>query len=274
MRDRPHQRPATAARARVARHAARGTVTHSPYAQLPPVILGGPPGTVGDRIAAVVWRWAAGIGAVEGVQPELEWPYADGCRGPCGGLEDRPPLRNRNGGHEVTPELQEVLELLLGAQAAPTKTVEGATDEELMQLEQDLGRPLPEELRTWLEACKGSVAGPGSLYGVGNEAEWLNISYHVGLNSSWRQTGLIPVAGDGAGNTYVLDTRIVGNPIGFVEEIEDPEEIQYYCASGFMIFLRELLLDYISDTAWPFDRDYIARVDPGLLSLHPQPWEE
>ena len=113
---------------------------------------------------------------------------------------------------------------------------------------------------------------PGCLYGTGNEQRWLNIAMFYDGFPQWRDKRWIPVAGDGAGNTYVIDNHLPGAPVAFVEPMDSPNVLQFYVASEYLIFLRELLQDSISGTGWPFDADYVARVDPGIAELSPLPW--
>jgi hypothetical protein len=142
----------------------------------------------------------------------------------------------------------------------------------LGQLAVDLGAPPPADLVEWLRACRGTTAGPGGLYGVGQDPEWLDIKYMLDVFPTWRGHGWIPVGGDGNGNYFVLTTGSGGNPVGFVEPMETEEEIEYYVASNLFIFLREVLANEVARTGWPFDKQYVSRVDPDLLTLSPLPW--
>ncbi|MEV0794773.1 SMI1/KNR4 family protein [Kribbella sp. NPDC050459] len=169
-------------------------------------------------------------------------------------------------------DITHVLELLSEAHPAPEEVRRGATDDELVQLEVDLGTPFPAELLEWLRACRGTTAGPGGLYGVGKDPECLDIAYILDGFPAWRAKGWIPVAGDGNGNYFVLTSESNGNPVGFVEPMETEEEIQFYVASNLFIFLREILANEVARTGWPFDAAYISGVDPDLLSLSPLPW--
>jgi hypothetical protein len=93
------------------------------------------------------------------------------------------------------------------------------------------------------------------------------------LFPAWRALGWIAVAGDGCGNYYVLMTDRQGAPVGFVETMSSVTEVDYLTASSLNTFLREMLLDQANPTGWPFDRDYIARVDPDLLDMSPNPFD-
>ncbi|MDP4502167.1 hypothetical protein [Nonomuraea turcica] len=64
-----------------------------------------------------------------------------------------------------------------------------------------LAQPLPQELREWLQICRGSTAGPGGIFGIGTANGNLDITTHLGLHPEWRRKAWIPVAGDAG---YVL----------------------------------------------------------------------
>jgi len=170
-------------------------------------------------------------------------------------------------------DLREVLELVPLAHGDPEDVVRGATEEELSVLEADLGLGLPADLREWLRLCRCSTAGPGGLFGVSPGRDWLDIRAVLTIVPVWRRLGWIPVASDGCGNYYVLDTTVPGGPVGFVEMIDGEDRIQFYVASDFRVFLRELLTDEISTTGWPFDVAYIRNADPRLSDRTPSPWD-
>jgi len=162
--------------------------------------------------------------------------------------------------------------LVARAHPDPSEVVRGASEADLTGLGKHLGFPVPNELADWLRVCRGSTAGPGGLFGVGNAADGLNMNSHLRWFPGWLDRGWIPVAGDGTGNYYILDALERGHPVGFVEPSETVSEVQYFVASGLEVFLRELLVHEISRNRWPFDRDYVGRVDPALLVLEPLPW--
>lgn len=164
------------------------------------------------------------------------------------------------------------MSLVSRAHPDPSEVVRGASDADLTELGVHLGFPVPSELADWLRVCRGSTAGPGGLFGIGNAVDGLNISGYLTWFPEWRESGWIPVAGDGTGNYYILDVGRTGHPVGFVEPSETVSEVQYFVASGLGVFLRELLVHEISSNRWPFDRDYVERVDTAVLALEPLPW--
>ena len=100
----------------------------------------------------------------------------------------------------------DILPLVERAHADPAEVRRPAAERELHELEKSLGAILPAELRAWLRRCAGSTAGPGGLFGVGgDEVPWVRIVDMEDAYKAWRRRLWIPVAGDGAGNYYVLD---------------------------------------------------------------------
>ena len=167
-------------------------------------------------------------------------------------------------------DYSDVLDLIPRAHADPQESRRGATDVEIERLRAE-GVVVPPELSDWLLQCSGTTAGPGGILGVGR-GDGVDISFILGLHPEWRELGWVPVAGDGFGNHYVLDTTR-GNAIGFVEAAIDTRTIAYYVASDLKIFLHELLLNDVEGTGWPFDRARAEAEDPKILRLHPLPWE-
>ncbi|MBL7259931.1 SMI1/KNR4 family protein [Paractinoplanes lichenicola] len=123
-----------------------------------------------------------------------------------------------------------VLRLLKQVPLPPEgETIRGADDAEIERLRH---LPLPGEFVQWLRVCNGSVAGPGGLFGV---EMVLAVS---GFHPEWAGRGWIPVAGDGNGNTYVLDAGAV-----FFVDAMDDGELDYMVASDLKSFLESLLLN-------------------------------
>jgi len=168
----------------------------------------------------------------------------------------------------------EVLDLLPLAHQPADWRVRGATPRDIHELERSLSYPVPEELAEWLIECNGTPGGPGGLYGTGTLLPWLEISGYLEMFPEWRERCWIPIGGDGAGNYFVYSVNEPRSYVGFVEPAVDENEVQYWMATSLAIFLRELLRDEISETRWPFDRRYVASVDPGLLDVVPSPFEE
>lgn len=167
----------------------------------------------------------------------------------------------------------DIVPLLEVAHHPASEPVQGATDEELRRLEERLGLRLPSCLADWLRVCRGSTGGPGGLFGTGSGRQHLEIDWMLDRFPEWRGRGWIPVAGDGCGNYYVLLSHEPGERIGFVETMKATDEIAYVTATSLHTFLREMPRDEVEETGWPFDRDYVALVDPDLLAVSPGPFD-
>ncbi len=124
-------------------------------------------------------------------------------------------------------DLARIRRLVLGAVRAPEERLVGATPEQLANLHERVGRRLPEELVALLSICNGAAIGPGGLFGERPDAPDLDLQSRRDLFPEWEPKGWIPVAGDGCGNYYVLQTD---GRVGFVDTMSDPstlESIEY-----------------------------------------------
>ena len=164
-----------------------------------------------------------------------------------------------------------------------TPVPEGATAEQIRQFETSSGMILPQELHTWLEVCNGGLIGPGGVYGVHPALDILNIDLHLDLNPEWRDRQWAPIAGDGNGNTYVLDTRNTPDglrPVYFIDHEGNVADAVYLVASDLWHFLYFLLAGDIEQEqtkkcSWPFNSEYVLRLDPILGQIKrdvPLPW--
>jgi cell wall assembly regulator SMI1 len=179
----------------------------------------------------------------------------------------------------------------------------GAHREELRKLEAAIGLAIPQELRDWLQVCNGLLAHPGSLLGVPPVPTWQQISYAFEVAPEWRETGWLPVANDGCGNYYLLDTRQSTegeHPVYFADHERDYIEPIYVVASGLWTFLGFFLqkaldsekekpylatlgkreaYEYIGKREpywWPFNKERVLEVDPklaGFRGIVPLPWD-
>src|SRR5579885_3673948 len=178
---------------------------------------------------------------------------------------------------------EEVLALVHRAPRAPEDAIPGGASLETIEaFEARLGRPIPSELRAWLLRCNCPPIGPGGLFGLCPENDYLDIEAHYRLHPLWREKGWIPVAGDGCGDYYVLDlnhrTRS-GHPILFLDwenSIEDVcDTTTYVVASSLWPFLRYILLAELKSAYDLWDEREALREDPGLADDVgvPRPWE-
>lgn len=59
---------------------------------------------------------------------------------------------------------------------------------------------------------------------------------------TWRDSGWLPVAGDGCGNYFVLVTSgELAGQVGFIDTIADPGSIESMEGRSLWVFLRRLL---------------------------------
>jgi hypothetical protein len=100
----------------------------------------------------------------------------------------------------------------------------------------------------------------------------------------WRERGWIPVAGDGNGNYYVLDSHTGGpgsHPVYFLDHETDLAKPEYVVASNLWHFLRFLLKREVEGpqaraASWPFNQRLVLEADPELAAyagVAPLPWE-
>jgi hypothetical protein len=145
----------------------------------------------------------------------------------------------------------------------------GASDQEIAALGDTLGIALPGDLQSWLRLNRGDVIGPGGVFGIRPNWDFVDITSRLADYPGWLERGWLPVAGDGCGNFYVLETTgPLAGFVGFVDTISDPDGFAYVAASGlwqFMCFLLEAERDDYR-SAWPFDRKYVLTQDPNLAT--------
>jgi hypothetical protein len=137
-------------------------------------------------------------------------------------------------------EALEVLRgLVAGAIRAPDdEPPRGAGPAELDDLQARLGCGIPPPLRAWLSVCRGARIGPGGLFGPRPDAPSLDMAWMRDLYPQWAESGLLPVAGDGCGNYYVLAED---GTVGFVDTMKDPDHIDRRVAGNLLSFMTSLL---------------------------------
>lgn len=167
---------------------------------------------------------------------------------------------------------EKVLKLVQGAPLPPEETIPpGASREQIDAFSKTYRLNMPEELAEWLSLTNGAPIGPGGLYGLQTEREHRDIQNLYTLYPEWLRLGWIPVAGDGCGNQYVLDTTVriaETHPVYFVDHEQGYDQPDYIVASGLWSFLRFLLArETDGDTRsaqWPFKKAYVLAEDSGL----------
>ena len=174
----------------------------------------------------------------------------------------------------------EVAQLIHIAPQAPDYVLpDGATQAQLEDFTSRTGMIIPVKLAEWLHLCNGPRIGPGGIFGMSPLDEDLLIESYLLSSPSWKEKGWIPVAGDGCGNVFVLDSASTfgdGNLIYFVDKDEGYETASYTVASDIWHFLRFLLLKDVKKSKWPFNKEEVLSVDTTLLHYTgdvPLPWE-
>lgn len=177
-------------------------------------------------------------------------------------------------------EFGEILLLIAAAQEHPerARSPVGASADDLLRLRDELSFDLPPALIRWLSVCNGQLAGPGGLYGSLPQSDHLDIP--TVLRPGWRERRWIPIAGDGCGDTYVLDAgrkHLPTDAVFFVDQ-SDYDALDYVVASDLPTFLRQHLRQELADPEdhrWPFDPEATLAVDPRLAEVRPEsllPW--
>jgi cell wall assembly regulator SMI1 len=166
-----------------------------------------------------------------------------------------------------TGELKhQVIGLLSRVSRAPEQPFPGGAGHgELQDLARRMGTGLPGELVEWLRVCRGEAIGPGGVYGARPDCDRLDMATVLASYPSWRDSGWLPVAGDGCGDHYVLlTTGPLAGCVGFVEAVTDPDRIRYLVASDLWHFLFFLFSADLGERSWPFDAPAVLVEDPGL----------
>ena len=164
-----------------------------------------------------------------------------------------------------------------------TSLPQGATEVELAAFERTTGMCLPIELIEWLKICNGPIVGPGGIYGVAPADKFVRIEAHFELYPEWKDRGWFPIAGDGCGDLYLLDSSSGSeerHPIVFIDQCEMLKP-DYLIASDlwhFLYFLLQRELDYelTKKSHWPFDKARVLEIDPDIeqyAGQYPIPWE-
>ena len=155
--------------------------------------------------------------------------------------------------------------------------IKGTTVDNLDSLSRAVELPIPAQLREWLMLCNCAPLGPGGVFGICKGSRHRDMEYLLGVFPAWKEQGWLPVAGDGVGSFYVINThptRTLSHPVYFVEE-SDYERVAYVVASGIWPFIWFYLQEELGDDFWPFDRSRVLRADPALETCTDlkKPWE-
>lgn len=154
----------------------------------------------------------------------------------------------------------------------------GASESDISDIEAALGIRMPEKYRKWLTACNGPCVGPGGTVGIKNARTSQDLATVLDLHPAWKEKGWLPVAGDGFGSYYVVDTSGEsgeGEPVIFVDVNEDDSSPAYIAASDTWRFLRFLFRKELGKSNWPYAREEVLTDDPEIARFSgvPLPWD-
>ena len=173
---------------------------------------------------------------------------------------------------------EDVLSLLPSLERPPGEALpDGASEEQIARAESVVGILFPPKLREWLSVCNGACVGPGGIVGLQQRRTIQDLSSILSLYPVWQSSGWIPVAGDGCGNYYVVDTSGrfgQGEPVLFVDVHDDMEAPAYIVASDVWHFLRFLFREELGDDRWPFSKRHVLVSDPEIERFSATlPWD-
>jgi len=109
--------------------------------------------------------------------------------------------------------------------------------------------------------------GPGGVSGIGTKRKSQDLDALMNLHPDWRSRGWVPVAGDGAGNYYVVATKGEfgpGEPVLFIDVGVDESVPAFVAASDTWHFLRFMLKKELGESRWPFSKDEVVLMDPSV----------
>ena len=152
----------------------------------------------------------------------------------------------------------------------------------LLRFEAEAGFPPPPDWVQWLEICNGCNLSAdfwfARLYGI-----WDRPIRQLDLDASrllrdkyykpWRDLQRIPIADDGCGDYFLLGQPFPGGPptaVMFWDQANDYSEFEYIVASNLWTFLRGVLEHLDEREGWPFDKQTLLSIDPGMEAIPPQ----
>lgn len=135
----------------------------------------------------------------------------------------------------------------------------------------NLGIQAPSEYLEWLEVSNGAYVDSQFLTGIAT-GDHLDMEMIYARFPNWVNAGFIPVAGDGLGNFYAIETREKygsGQPIVFFDHEESMETPSFIVASRFPIFLAEFIdKETNHDSPWPYSKEAVLQIDPEIEQFH------
>jgi len=168
----------------------------------------------------------------------------------------------------------EVKRLIVQVPAPPNEqAAAGTTGDAISAFERRTGLVVPASLAEWLRFANGACVGPGGLLGIRPQRASLDIEGVLRSYPLWKENGWIPVASDGCGNYYVVNTRET-DVVYFIDTASNMHRLSYAVSSGHWRFLWFLLARELGNKGWPFSKEYVLSIDPEILKCTsaPLPW--
>jgi len=168
----------------------------------------------------------------------------------------------------------EVKQLVFAVPSPPGEDPPRGTDDDtITEFDGRTGLRVPTGLREWLRFTNGPCIGPGGLLGIRPDRTCLDIEEVLESYPAWREKGWLPIAADGCGNYYVVNTN-EGEAVYFIDAAANSEGLDYAVASNVWRFLWFLLEREMGKKDWPFSRDFVLSVDPDIVrcAAAPLPW--
>ena len=163
----------------------------------------------------------------------------------------------------------DVVDLLNQMVLPPNESLpDGASEEMIIDFESRNKICVPPVFRSLLLFCNGPCVGPGGFAGISITRESQDIDHLFDLYPSWLAKGWIPIAGDGCGNYYLVATNGefgVGEPVFFVDVIDDEEIPSFIVSSNPWSFLKFIFKKELGQSKWPFDRIEFEKNDPEVF---------
>jgi hypothetical protein len=196
---------------------------------------------------------------------------------------------------EVVIDVSRILDLVRRSSPPDAVIPEGASEEECDAFEQRTGIDLPQDVRSWLMLSNGPLVGPGGLYGIRTPKSFLDIESQLHSYPQWKTEKWVPVAGDGCGNYYLVNTQGEfgeGHPVFFIDTIASKDLPSHIVASDIGHFLIGILEQELDSQnrhelaglshaelcaggspleqftgRWPFDEHSTIEFDPHILDF-------
>lgn len=152
----------------------------------------------------------------------------------------------------------------------------GASEEAIDSFCRAHSMKLPLDLLTWLRFTNGPVIGPGRTFGVGTGAKWGDAALALARHAGWAEAGYFPLANDGCGNYFLVDTHC--GCVGLVDPMVDGDAFAWLVGTSTLRFLEGLFAAELEGAVFPPpSRDAMIAHDPSIerfRRLAPMPWDQ